>query len=296
MKGDWGQDGAGNKYGDNRAAGGSGGTAGAASVSGTYNVAPAIISLADNADNSTTINTAYSFLANVTLSGRTLYKDGKWNTLCLPFDVVIAGSPLAGAEVRGLDNANLTDGVLTLNFTAKGAVTTIEAGRPYIIRWDKAEGYVDDDAHNLVSPVFSGVTIDDTNRDVTFTGGAFKGTYAHISWTEETPSILFMGAGNKLNWPLSGASLGACRAYFQLADGAEAREFKLNFSSEETTNISAVARSAEGRLLPEGRKNSTLYTLHSTLSEWYTLDGRKLDKKPTRKGLYIYGGRKVVIP
>jgi hypothetical protein len=29
---------------------------------------------------------------------------------------------------------------------------------------------------------------------------------------------------------------------------------------------------------------------------WYTLHGRKLDKKPTRKGLYIYGGRKVVIP
>ena len=28
---------------------------------------------------------------------------------------------------------------------------------------------------------------------------------------------------------------------------------------------------------------------------WYTLDGRKLDSKPTRKGLYIHGGRKVVI-
>ena len=28
---------------------------------------------------------------------------------------------------------------------------------------------------------------------------------------------------------------------------------------------------------------------------WYTLDGRKLDKQPTTKGLYIYGGKKQVI-
>jgi hypothetical protein len=28
---------------------------------------------------------------------------------------------------------------------------------------------------------------------------------------------------------------------------------------------------------------------------WYTLDGRKLDKQPTKKGIYINGGRKVVI-
>jgi hypothetical protein len=29
---------------------------------------------------------------------------------------------------------------------------------------------------------------------------------------------------------------------------------------------------------------------------WYSLDGRKLSGKPTQKGLYIHGGKKVVIP
>ena len=29
--------------------------------------------------------------------------------------------------------------------------------------------------------------------------------------------------------------------------------------------------------------------------KWYTLDGVRLDKAPTRKGLYINNGRKVVI-
>ena len=28
---------------------------------------------------------------------------------------------------------------------------------------------------------------------------------------------------------------------------------------------------------------------------WYTLDGRKLNGKPTAKGIYVNGGRKVVI-
>ena len=28
---------------------------------------------------------------------------------------------------------------------------------------------------------------------------------------------------------------------------------------------------------------------------WYTLDGRKLDKKPTTKGVYVRNGVKVVV-
>ena len=28
---------------------------------------------------------------------------------------------------------------------------------------------------------------------------------------------------------------------------------------------------------------------------WFTLDGRRLDGKPTAKGLYIHGGRKVIV-
>lgn len=31
--------------------------------------------------------------AEVALSGRTLYKDGSWNTLCLPFNVTLSGNP-----------------------------------------------------------------------------------------------------------------------------------------------------------------------------------------------------------
>ena len=240
-------------------------------------------------DNAKIISDNANESRNVALVGRTLYKDGKWNTLCLPFDLTIAGSTLDGADVRTLDNVNLTDGTLTLNFTNEGTVTTIEAGKPYIIKWTKAEGYVDDDAHNLVSPVFTGVTVKSGLTDFKSEDHKvlFKGTYSPMSWTEEDKSILFLGTENTLYWPQPSGdnipSLGACRAYFQLTGGAMARQFVLNFGDNETSGI------------VDAEANSSFFTLHSSLSEWYSMDGVRLNGKPTKKGLYIHNGRKVVI-
>ena len=104
---------------------------------GTYYVAPATLSLADNADNSTTISGADGYLANVTLAGRTLYKDGAWNTLCLPFNVdSFTGTPLEDATVKTLTSTSFSGGTLTMDFT--DGVTSIEAGKPYIVKWENS--------------------------------------------------------------------------------------------------------------------------------------------------------------
>ena len=259
-----------------RAAGGAGGRAGAASISGTYHVAPAVISLADNADNSTIINTADGYSADVTLQGRTLYKDGAWNTLCLPFNVTLAGSPLEGAVARPLTEGGISG--TTLNLTFGEAVTELVAGTPYIIKWDGGD--------DIVSPVFSGVTIDATVHPYD-SGEAegdqrvrFTGTYSSMEFADTDNSILLMGGENMLYYPTTGAGLGAQHAYFKIGgDGAKARRitgFSIDFGDSETTGIiSAEANSSH--------------------SGWYTIDGRRLNGKPTRSGIYINGGRKVVI-
>ena len=75
------------------------------------------------------------------------------------------------------------------------------------------------------------------------------------------------------------------RAHFYVpanGGGQQARSFVLDFGEGEQTGIIAVA-------------NSKLSTLNSPLSEWYDMQGRKLDAQPTQKGLYIHGGRKVAI-
>ncbi len=235
-----------------------------------------VLSLANSTDNADAISAAATSgkKYDVTLQGRTLYKDGYWNTLCLPFDVTIADSPLTGATVRKLNasSSNLTGTTLTLNFESEE--TTMTAGTPYIIKWASDE--------NLVNPVFTGVTINaEASTEVDFDGGKFVGQYNPQTWTEENKSILFLGTENKLNWPKPSATknpfLGSFRAYFELSDGQEARSFVLNFGEGETTGINSIDN---GQLIMD---NGAVYDLQ----------GRKV-QKPGR-GLYIVNGKKVVI-
>ena len=94
------------------------------------------VELVDNTDNTTVIDDNDGLTSTVTLSGRTLYCDGDWNTLCLPFAVSnFTGTPLEGATVKELlPTSNLDNtGKLTLNFSDD--LTAIEAGKPYIVKW-----------------------------------------------------------------------------------------------------------------------------------------------------------------
>ena len=247
---------------------------------GTYYMAFVTISLADNSDNSTTISNADGYLADVTLSGRTLYKDGRWNTLCLPFDVVLDGSPLEGATARPLTSANITGVTLNLNFSEP--VDRLKTGTPYIIKWTKGDD-------NIVNPVFSGVVIDATDRsyDNGESGDAhvrFLGTYKSVDFSSVDNSILLLGGSNMLYNPSAGASIGAQRAYFKLGDSSvptsEQRVAAFSISiGGETTSINEELR----------MKNE------ESDGAWYSLDGRKLQGKPTQRGVYINNGHKVVI-
>ena len=264
------------------------GTDALATLAGKTISGTAELVLANAADNSARIAAANGMSGlDVKLDGRTLYKDGDWNTLCLPFSMTaeqIAASDLAGATLMELDTEGTYDNDkktgldgTTLNLYFKSA-TSISAGKPYIIKWDGT--YIGDP---IVNPVFLGVTINNSaSTEVSFTGGSFKGTYKPIVWSEENKSILFLGDNNTLYWPKPEGDnmphLNAFRAYFELIDVNGVREIKLNYGDEE---ITAVA-------------NSQLSTLHSTLSEWYDMQGRKVSK-PTKKGMYIHKGSKVVI-
>ena len=95
--------------------------------------------LANNAGNGDAINTAAGdgMYYDVTLTDRTLYKDGDWNTLCLPFALSsFTGTPLEGATVKTLESTAFSNGTLTMNFS--NDLTSIEAGKPYIVKWDEA--------------------------------------------------------------------------------------------------------------------------------------------------------------
>ena len=278
------------------------------------------LALSDDADNTAAIAAANGKVYNVTLQGRTLYKDGDWNTLCLPFALgddqaesghELDGTPLEGATLMTLGNSQACNtgfdaqtGTLNLEFLP---ATTVEPGVPYIVKWPIPDGMTADefaaayaanpDDYDLKNPVFTGVTVtNDAPADhaTTSTDGyvTFVGTYGPAAIYADPAVNLYLGAANKLYWPTAAKDINSFRAYFQLNNGLTcgdpsnpnaARAITLNFGDDEATGIV----SAEA--------NSSLFTLHSSLSEWFTLDGRRLDGQPTQRGIYINNGKKVVI-
>ena len=235
----------------------------------------AIIELANAADNSTVITANNGKVADVTLSDRTL-GTGKWYTLCLPFNVdLTADGPLKGVTAKTL--SSVTNDGTTLTVTFSEAVTTIEAGKPYIVRLP------DDASTNIVNPQFEGVTISKTLTDVTVAGATFKGTYAPVTLTAPDKKKLFL-QNNMLYYPWTDdATINAFRAYIVLdmdvptTDAAP--NIVLNFGDGEATGITTT--------------NFTNNT--NSDGAWFTLDGRKLQDKPTQKGVYIHNGRKEVV-
>ena len=222
----------------------------------------------------------------VTLHGRTLYRDGDWNTLCLPFNVDdFSGTPLEGATVMTLDNSagcntgyDAATKTLTLDFVD---ANTIEAGKPYIVKWPSGD--------DIVNPVFNGVTVvdeDPAGQSVTSNDGSvtFVGSYSSYKTGGEDKSLLYLGAGNTLYYPSTAMTIGAFRAWFRLsiddldsANGINA--FVLNFDNDEASGIVDIDHSP--------------LTIDHSDDAWYSIDGRKLSGKPTQKGIYIHNGRKV---
>lgn len=183
----------------------------------------AVPALRDEADNSTAISLLAalpeSFASyDALIQGRTLRKDGQWQTLSLPFDVTLSGSPLDGAEARTLTAATITGN--TLNLTFGNAVTSLTAGVPYLIRWKRASDYVDDDAHNIVSPTFSSVRVQNTSVNYWSTGQSigFLATPSVLpditAQAMDDYSPLLLGSDNTLHHVDSCENLNAFRAYF----------------------------------------------------------------------------------
>ena len=254
------------------------------------------ITLADATDNASVISKYDRVLvSSVTLTGRKLWKDNSWNTLCLPFALCdFTGTPLEGAMVKTLASSSFNEatGTLTLNFS-ENSLTAIEAGKPYIVKW---AAQTPDCVEN---PVFNNITIDITARDVATDAVTFTGTYAPVSIASTGDNTkLYLAASNTLYWPDGAMTIGCQRAYFQLASGitagdkaSQARAFVLNFGDGEQTGILS--------LFTDSKDNadgiSEMVNGKWSNGKWFDMQGRRLSGKPSRAGVYINSGKKVAI-
>ena len=213
---------------------------------------------------------------SVTPIEMTLYKEGKWNTLCLPFDMTAdqVTEQLAPDRLMTLEGSdfNAATGTLTLDFAN---ATTIEAGKPYIIKWTTGE--------DIVNPKFTGVTVKDASAPVQTTYVDFVGCTSPVNLVANDKTELYLSSNNTLYYPTAAKTIGAYHAYFRLKgittgdQPQQANTFVLNFDGEAT----AIGYPTTAFLNQD--------------ANWYTVDGRRLSGRPSEKGIYIHHHRKVVI-
>ncbi len=176
-----------------------------------------LLGLNDAADNTAILAKWNKWPRPVALSGRTLYKDGSWNTLCLPFALdSFDGTPLEGATVKTLESAAYDKGDGTLTLTFSDDLTAIEAGKPYIVKWENTEGTEQTEGTELTNPMFNEVTISKTTPDVTTGNVTFNGTFSPLSMEAADKTVLYLGDGNTLCYPSAETTVNAFRAVFKL--------------------------------------------------------------------------------
>ena len=247
----------------------------------------------------------------VRLMDRTLYKDGDWNTLCLPFNMTaaqIAVSPLAGATIYKMDeeNTNYYPGgyqtynypVLYFRFTnASNSDPVIQAGKPYLVKWVAKDDYTADG--NLVDNTKKGGSrheLDFYNVMVSAaTAGNWSGNDITFQGTLQSSGDLIqgdktklvLGKNNMLYYPGEDMNIGACRGYFVIPSSvanllpgnpSNARQFVMSFDDGgETTSIQTF------NVTPESQNDTPVYNLN----------GQRLSAP--KKGINIVNGKKVLV-
>ena len=73
-------------------------------------------------------------------------------------------------------------------------------------------------------------------------------------------------------------SISTGRCYLEVNNASGARKLSIIYDEGGSTSIQSLQADEE-----------------NDADEWYMIDGRKLQKKPTKEGLYIKNGKKVVI-
>ena len=241
--------------------------------------------LYDDIDNSATLETYATSgkTTNVQLVNRTFCKDNNWTTLCLPFDVTnLNGTPLEGATVMELNTTSRngfdsSTGTLYLSFKT---VTTIDAGKPYIVKWDSGD--------NIENPIFENIIITnykpivDASETFELNSVYMTGNYAPLYVSGGDQSIMFMGANNVIYYPTEDVTLNSFHSYFEIPSlqGGEEKAVKSYIIDFDGVFVGIEEVKNDNVQYPEG---------------WYTITGIKLPQMPTGIGIYINNGRKVII-
>lgn len=225
---------------------------------------------------------------NFTRSGLTA---GAYSTICLPYNFT-ASETCTFYKFDGVKKVG-DDWVADISTTTGGTANT-----PYIFTTDATSVTFSNNA------VVAASSYSDTDAKTTITDWTFQGTYSQISLPKTGEYDYGFAAGDGTTVAIgtfvhlkSGASAAPFRAYLKYtgSDDNWAKAPNRAGAANDAMPSRIIVRivGADGGTTDIG----TLDTRTGEIStgEWFDLNGRRLQGKPSTKGVYINNGKKVVI-
>lgn len=192
----------------------------------------------------------------------------QWNTFCVPFTI----SADVIAEKFGAGTLVYTFGSMNGNVMNFKASTTIEAGKPYIVK----------PANTVVNPTFTGVNIEANDPVQLGADGFFmQGTYGAKTDLTTDGTNLFLGEGNKFYKPsgTTTAKMKGLRAFFIVPQGTNLAALRANIDGA-TTAIDELTTVVE----------------QPTDNRIYNLQGQFVGTSfEGLHGVYVQNGKKVLV-
>lgn len=192
----------------------------------------------------------------------------QWNTFCVPFTI----SADMIAEKFGAGTLVYTFGSMNGNVMNFKASTTIDAGKPYIVK----------PANTVVNPTFTGVNIEASDPVKSGENGFFmQGTYGAKTDLTTDGTNLFLGDGNKFYKPsgTTTAKMKGMRAFFIVPQGTNFAALRANIDGA-TTAIDELTTVVE----------------QPTDNRIYNLQGEFVGTSfEGLHGVYVQNGKKVLV-
>ena len=234
-------------------------------------------------------------------------------TLCLPFELRYT-QILPYGKVYTFDGVDKTTNpkwtvVMREDEPSNRVTGNLAANTPYLFLPYILDGKSQGDAMPLI---FTGEVTTAANAGYASkaegTDGAywtFQGVYYNVAWNNGNANLgkVYGFAANSYNGgsynvspgdfvkAAAGASIAPFRAFLQFTPAG---------SSSRTRGADELPATMSVRLISASGTPTAIGTLDTRTGEitfgdeWYSLDGRKLDGEPTKKGVYIYKGKKVI--
>lgn len=215
---------------------------------------------------------------------------GKYSTICLPYDFTVP----SGCTFYKFDGVKQEgdDWVADISTTTGGTANT-----PYIFTTATAASVTF--SNDLVTAAAS---YDDASANTSVTDWTLQGTYSQITLPNASEYDYGFAAGD--------GSTVAIGTFVHLVSGASAAPFRAYLKYTGTDTNWAKARTRSGadalpsriivRIVGSSGGATAIGTLDTQTGEistgdWYSLDGRRLQGKPSTKGIFIHNGRKEVL-